>query len=203
VRQAFYSSAAVFGPFCLILAVYGAEVVRVVFGRAFVSPGPVYLLLGAAVYIHIVNGPNGSYLVAVGRQALLAILTGLAAATDLVGQLVLVPHWGIEGSATTFLVAVTLLNLGCSGAMLQGLQVRPASIVRPAGFIALQLAATALVWAAVRQLDAGPRLTSLVGGFGIGVASLALGLAYPPSREAVRSLLPAGLHRSRVSRAPH
>ena len=203
VRQAFYSSAAIFGPFCLILAVYGAEIVRVVFGRPYVSAGPVYLLLGAAVYIHIVNGPNGSYLVAVGRQALLAILTGLAAATDLVGQLLLVPHWGIEGSATTFLVAVALLNLGCSGAMLRGLQVRPASIVRPAAFIALQLAATGLVWASVRQLDAGPRLTSLAGGLGIALTSLALGLAYRPSREAVRGLLPTGLQRARAPRAPH
>jgi O-antigen/teichoic acid export membrane protein len=94
----------VFGIFAL-----APEIIDMFYGQGFSAAAPVLSVLIFALVFIFLDFPIGSLLNAIGKQAWKTSFMGLAMIVNVVGNLILVPIYGILGAAITALITFTFL----------------------------------------------------------------------------------------------
>lgn len=98
-------------PMTVILTLTGPFCLRLVFGPDFVMGAQALAVLAVAQCLNAVAGSPGYVLQMTGGHKTLTVLTLLTAVLNLVGNLLLVPRYGLEGAAVATGSALVLQNL--------------------------------------------------------------------------------------------
>jgi O-antigen/teichoic acid export membrane protein len=113
------SSVRVFGIVGLPIAVFvtfrSLEIIRLLFGTAFVSAAPALQLLVWSIVTTFGNAPFAFLLFAAGRQRQFLACTAIAACINLIAGFVLIPLLGIIGAAAATLMTELVLFTGFVG----------------------------------------------------------------------------------------
>lgn len=94
-----------------ILALWGAEILVLVFGPAYSASLPPLLILMGAHLVSALFGPVATLLNMSGHEREAAIWTGVSAACNLALNFLLIPSMGMEGAALATLLTFLILNL--------------------------------------------------------------------------------------------
>jgi O-antigen/teichoic acid export membrane protein len=98
-------------PVCLFMAVFSPVVMRL-FGKEFVAGATTLTILSVAMLVNTGCGSCGVVLSMTGRTVANLTIAFLAAAVDIVGNFLLVPHWGMRGAALAWAAAMIIANGG-------------------------------------------------------------------------------------------
>jgi len=96
-------------PLALVLLLFGNRIVGLLYGQSFAIAGEVFRLLVPgmmAIAIHLVID---SYFAGIGFPALSIVITGTALAIKLLGNLALVPRFGVYGAAVATSIAYVVM----------------------------------------------------------------------------------------------
>lgn len=97
-------------PVFLILTVFPASVISLTFGIEYVSGATALVVLSFAFFTHALSGPNGATLTSIGETRFIMIANVVAAALNILGNIVLIPRYGIVGAAAATAGTYILLN---------------------------------------------------------------------------------------------
>jgi O-antigen/teichoic acid export membrane protein len=98
-------------PACLFMAIFSPVIMRL-FGREFVAGATTLTILSVAMLINTGCGSCGVVLSMTGRTVANLTIAFLAAAVDVGGNFLLVPHWGMRGAAIAWAAAMVIANGG-------------------------------------------------------------------------------------------
>lgn len=112
-------------PLYLLVAVFAAPLLTVIFGVTYAEGGLTLSILAVTMLFATAMGPVDVLLLMAGRSGLSLINTGTALAIDVIGCLVLVPAAGIEGAALAWAVAIVTRNVMGMVQVGRHLHVRP------------------------------------------------------------------------------
>lgn len=96
-------------PMALAITLAGAPALRLAYGDSYAAAGPALAILAWTIPVMAVGVPYAQVLIAAERQRLLLRNNVLAAAFVMVGDLVAVPAFGIEGAASVTVASLALL----------------------------------------------------------------------------------------------
>ena len=96
-------------PVFLVFAVYAEDILRVVFGPAYVRGASAFTILSFSQVINVATGAVGSILLMTGRQNQWLIIAGTMVGVNFLSNVLLIPRFGIEGAATA--TAITMIGL--------------------------------------------------------------------------------------------
>jgi len=102
-------------PMCVAVGVFAPAAIHFFFGRGYNSSVNLLRVLAAAAVVTLASNVIGMVLVALHRSRWMLVQNALALALNVVGNVVLVPHYGVAASA--WLTLVTELFV-CVGAVL-------------------------------------------------------------------------------------
>jgi O-antigen/teichoic acid export membrane protein len=125
----------------VLLGSLGTDAIRLLAGPEFEVSRYVVPFSAFAYVLYGVHTIAASGLSIVGRSKLVAVTMGVAAATTVVLNLVLIPIWGIFGAATSTVVGYLLL-VALSGGLSQRLYPVPWQVGRATGTLAIAVALT-------------------------------------------------------------
>lgn len=97
-------------PFALAVLVFAPVLLKFVFGSAYVVAAPSLQILAVAQFLNVLAGPTRSLLNMTGHEKLTVIGVGVAAVVNVVLNVVLIPHFGVEGAALATGVSMFLWN---------------------------------------------------------------------------------------------
>jgi O-antigen/teichoic acid export membrane protein len=126
----------------VLLGSLGTDAIRLLAGPEFEASRYVVPFSAFAYVLYGIHTIAASGLSIVGRSKLVAVTMGVAAATTVVLNLVLIPIWGIFGAATSTVVGYLLLVV-LSGGLSQRLYPVPWQVGRTVGILAIAVALTA------------------------------------------------------------
>jgi O-antigen/teichoic acid export membrane protein len=98
-------------PACLFMAIFSPVIMRL-FGREFVAGATTLSILSVAMLVNTGCGSCGVVLSMTGRTVANLTIAFLAAAVDVGGNFLLVPHWGMRGAAIAWAAAMVIANGG-------------------------------------------------------------------------------------------
>jgi O-antigen/teichoic acid export membrane protein len=190
----------VLGPFTVLAALWGSQLLRLWVGPTFESSAPTLFVMALGTTIALVQAAASQVIIACGRQRRLFLITVPEAAVNLALSIALARHLGIVGVALGTALPTTITTFGVvlpyacrlTGTHLSALGRRlllPLAV--PAGlFAVLRLPALRVHFTALASLA--------LAGIGVTVASYLLNLVLDPSeRQTYRALIPGpsrGLH---------
>lgn len=85
------------------------DLTMLVFGETFVESAPVLRLLAGLIFLTFLSRTMGTFLISCDRQVERTRSQWIVAWVNVLGNLVLIPVFGIEGAATAMLISETLL----------------------------------------------------------------------------------------------
>jgi len=94
----------------LALVVMGSTVLST-FGSTFVSGYPVLILLALGYLAQAATGPVSAYLAVSGNQDAVVLVTAVAATTNIVFNLLLIPRFGVMGAAVASVMSALVYQL--------------------------------------------------------------------------------------------
>lgn len=94
-------------PFFLVMCFVPHDVMRVLFGSAYLGGWKVLVILGIAQVINAGSGPVGLLLVMTGHQNSMFTISGTTFLVSLILDLALIPRWGIFGAALAAGIAIS------------------------------------------------------------------------------------------------
>lgn len=97
-------------PGAMFMAVWGDQVVRLIFGEDLVGPFAVYVAFGAAAAIHVATGPVGALRIAAGQERQTALVALWAIVINLAASALLGLWCGATGVAVATLVTMAWMN---------------------------------------------------------------------------------------------
>lgn len=170
-----YLTAMVFAPY-LVTA----------FGSGFGDGATVIMITGVGFLLASAAGPIDMLLFMAGRSRLSLINTGVALATNIVANLILIPHLGIRGAALAWTLSLAVANGLPAVQMWLLLRIQPfgARSVR-----ALAIAAGVGVALVASRLALGATAAGLAVGVALGGVVLVLGVRQAPDRMGVADVL--------------
>lgn len=98
-------------PIFLILFLFPETVLGIFFGSQYGEAAMALRILSLGFMFHAFFGPNGMTLMAMGRTRLLLWANLLAAGSNVVLNVILIPLWGINGAAVASLSSYLILNV--------------------------------------------------------------------------------------------
>ncbi len=112
-------------PLVTISLFFPGVVLRAFFGAEYVLGATALQLLSLGYIVHALAGPNGLTLVAAGKNKYVFFSSALAALTNAVLNVILVPTYGINGAAIATAIAYTLLNIFYIYGLVRLVNIRP------------------------------------------------------------------------------
>ena len=97
-------------PLVFVFVLFPTLVLTAVFGPAYGGGAMALQILAIAYFIGNVMGPNGATLMAIGRTRIVMWANFVAAATNVILNLVLIPEYGIIGAAVATGIALVVRN---------------------------------------------------------------------------------------------
>jgi O-antigen/teichoic acid export membrane protein len=104
-------STAVAVPIMVVLAFFGSDVIRLLYGKEFVAGYVPLLILAAGQLFNAVTGPAGSLLNMTGHERWVVISVWVTLAITLPLYFVVVPRYGMTGAAWVTTSGVCILNI--------------------------------------------------------------------------------------------
>lgn len=102
----------VFGIVALIVIwVAGELVINLLFGSGFTAAHAPLVVLAIAGFVHAVFGMAGGTLTMTGNERLILRVSIAAALANIIGNLILVPQYGIIGAATATAISITFAQI--------------------------------------------------------------------------------------------
>ncbi|POH60683.1 lipopolysaccharide biosynthesis protein [Arthrobacter glacialis] len=120
-------SVALTWPIHLTAFVFADVVLGTLFGPDYEEGSSALRILALAMLFSTAMGPVDTLLNMAGRSTQSLVNTTTALAFDVVGCLLLVPHWGIFGAATAWAGAICLRNIMCFFQVRKSVHVTPVS----------------------------------------------------------------------------
>lgn len=158
-------------PLVLVLVAFPRPVIGLTFGPQYQSGANALRVLAAAYFVHAAVGPNSNAVISIGDTQTLARDNLVAAAANIVLNLLLIPSFQFEGAAVATAVAYVLRNALVSIHLFRETRIHPVSRSAVVSGVSGVLLAGVVVLVA----------KSLFGGaLALLVAVLLFGLAYPP-----------------------
>lgn len=170
-----YLTAMVFAPY-LVTA----------FGSGFGDGAAVIVITGVGFLLASAAGPIDMLLLMAGRSRLSLINTGVALATNIVANLLLIPPFGIRGAALAWTLSLAVANGLPAVQMWLLLRIQPFG---PRSLRALALAAGVGVALVASRLALGATLAGLLVGVAAGAVVLVIGVRLAPDRMGVADVL--------------
>lgn len=96
-------------PSIIVLFVFASQILSV-FGGQYVTGTNAFYILLIAVSINVISGCTGSYMNMTGKQVALQYILMIAAAINILTNILLIPIYGIVGAAIASLIAVLFWN---------------------------------------------------------------------------------------------
>lgn len=165
-------------PLFLVILFFPETVIGLTFGAEYVEGAAALVVLSFGFFLHGVAGPNMNTLTSIGRTRIIMYDNLLAAATNVVLNIALIPRYSYLGAAVATVASYSMLNLLYSYQLYRTTGIHPLTgeILRPgaAGVVVM----TALYMATTRVFQSPVyALLATVVGFvvGYGVAILGLG----------------------------
>jgi O-antigen/teichoic acid export membrane protein len=97
-------------PLVLVLVTFPRPVIELTFGPEYRSGAGALRVLAAAYFVHAAVGPNSNAVISVGDTRTLALDNLVAAAVNIVLNLLLIPSFQFEGAAVGTAVGFVLMN---------------------------------------------------------------------------------------------
>ncbi|MFD1513941.1 flippase [Halomarina rubra] len=97
-------------PILVGFVVYSEDIIGLLYGPEYVSGGLALSLLAVGFYIHSVVGLNGTTLTSLGRTRVILYINVLAAAVNVVLNLLLIPEFSLVGAAVATTVSYVFIN---------------------------------------------------------------------------------------------
>ncbi|HKS56866.1 MAG TPA: oligosaccharide flippase family protein [Steroidobacteraceae bacterium] len=113
----------------LALCLFGRPVLGL-FGAEFVAGYPAMVILGAAYLFNAAAGTSGYLLIMTNHEPAAGACFTIAGLLTVIGNLLLVPRWGIEGAAIASGVSVIVLSAGLVLTARRRLGIRPTALGR-------------------------------------------------------------------------
>ena len=98
-------------PILLVVWFAAPEIVRALYGPAYVLGAQALILLTVGQILNAATGPTGPFLNMTGHHLTWFRLSGLALITNVILGLTLVPRWGLEGAAVSTAISLGSLSL--------------------------------------------------------------------------------------------
>ena len=98
-------------PILLGLVILGKPVLHIAFGQEFTVAYPALVLLVLGQFVHSISGATGLFMNMTGNQNVFRNIVFIAAATNIVLNLLLTPEYGICGAATAGMVSLMGWNI--------------------------------------------------------------------------------------------
>ena len=111
-------------PLYLALAVFAPLLLRV-FGREFVSGDTALLILAFGMLVYIGTGNNKIVLLMGGKSGWNLAISATVLVTNLVLNILLIPHLGVNGAAWSFTASIVLDNVATTLVVLFALHLQP------------------------------------------------------------------------------
>lgn len=170
-----YLTAMVFAPY-LVTA----------FGDGFGAGASVIAITGVGFLLASAAGPIDMLLLMAGRSRLSLINTGLALATNIGANLILIPHLGIQGAALAWTISLAVANGLPAAQMWMLMRIQPFGARSLRALAIVTLVGAALVGA---RLLLGTTLAGLALGVTLGGLVLVGGVRQAPDRMGVADVL--------------
>jgi len=121
-------------PIFLVLFLYPEEVLKLLFGTAYIPAATALRILAVAFIINNLLGPNGATLIAIGHSRLIMWATLATAILNIALNILLIPPLGIVGAAIASAVSVTVVNIVRATMLYSICRVQPLSknLLKPA-----------------------------------------------------------------------
>ncbi|MCA9927156.1 MAG: flippase [Anaerolineales bacterium] len=107
--MAFIVSAALIVIF--IMSIFSQSIIKIVFGTAYVTAGPILTILVWVLFFSAINVSNSRLMIAANKQRVMAIFASLSMSTSVLLSFWLVPRYGGIGSAWARLLAMPLYTI--------------------------------------------------------------------------------------------
>ncbi len=98
-------------PFFFFFTIAPNLTLNLTLGSEFAPASTTLRLIALSAIVHVMTGPNGQTLVAIGKPQLVFYVRITAVAINLVANTLLIPKYGIEGAATATLISMMFSNL--------------------------------------------------------------------------------------------
>ncbi len=172
-------------PAYLTAMVFAPYLVRA-FGSGFGDGASVIVITGVGFLLASAAGPIDMLLLMAGRSRLSLLNTGLALATNIGANLVLIPHLGIQGAALAWTLSLAVANGVPAVQMWAILRIQP---LGARSLRALALTTAVGVVLVLARVALGASLAGLVVGVALGGAVLVAGVRQAPDRMGVADVL--------------
>lgn len=140
-------------PFFAVVAVMPGTFLTVFFGRGYREGAAVLVIMSAAQLVSAVGGAVGMVLLMTGQQVRWMRITALFFALSVVGNLLLIPRFGIRGAA--FATAMAIAGAYAVGLWIVSRRVHLWPFDRRHGRVVVPAACSALVVVGIRELRIG------------------------------------------------
>ncbi len=128
-------------PIFATLFFFPREVIKIIYGTHYEQAAPVLRILALAYFGHAMVGFTGLNLIAKGMTSLQLLTSIFALATNIIGNYLFIPIYGIKGAAIASLLSLWSMNFLCLVIMKVRLQLQPFSLMYVKGLVAVILAA--------------------------------------------------------------
>lgn len=156
-------------PLALAFAAFPRTVIGYTFGFEYAAGAPALALLALGFFVHVVAGPSGDALMAMGRSRLMMAITVTVAVVNVGLNLALIPRNPLLGAAAATTVGFLLMNGLYLGFLYRRAGFHPfrRSSIAPAALAALLWGATAAAARAALS-DSLPALAATLAVFAVG-----------------------------------
>jgi O-antigen/teichoic acid export membrane protein len=111
-KQAARASFAFAALCAIIIALFGKDILGILYGEEFKAAQPILLIVSTAYLAQAFTGASAPLLVATGHENSLLKITSLALLASVVTSLILIPHYGGIGAAASISSSMLVLNIG-------------------------------------------------------------------------------------------
>lgn len=115
-------------PLALLFVGFPFTIIRLTFGEQYVSGARVLQVLVIGLSSHFLLGPNAGVLKAIGRTREVMIFVSIAALSNILLNIVLIPAFGILGAAISTALAYPLQNALMSFQLYRSRSIKPISL---------------------------------------------------------------------------
>lgn len=98
-------------PILLMLLVFPNEMISITFGDKYKEGAFALQILALGFFTHVITGPNGDAIKALGYSGKFTTITGIIATVNIGLNLVFIPRYSYVGAATATLLSYILMNL--------------------------------------------------------------------------------------------
>jgi len=115
-------------PLVVYLILYCNDVIRLIYGESFLAGSSALIILSLGIAMYSLSGMAGSILIAIKKTKLNLIAEIIAAVSNVILNILLIPKYGIIGAAIGTSISISLRNISSLGFVYKELKIHPFNI---------------------------------------------------------------------------